>query len=346
MVKISFGIIVLNGQPFVKYCLRQIYPFAHEIIVVEGACVNAKSIATKDGHSTDGTLRVLKEFKKEEDYDNKLKIITKKGFWSEKDEQSRAYAKVITGDYLWQVDIDEFYKEEDIKTMLKILQQDPKITAISFKQISFWGDIKYYTDGWFLKHQFPLVYRVFKFNKGYKYVTHRPPTIINDQGKDLKEIKHVNGDYIYKKYDIRMYHYSLLFPKQVIEKSKYYNKQFKKDFVNWAKSSFFKLNHPFRVHNVFDYPSWLERYNGQHPLQVTLMMKDIKNGNLNVKMRNNKDVEKILSSKEYHLKIFFLKQAYYMYIVYKFLLRISRGMLKHIPPFIKLRNSFIKKYPK
>ena len=32
------------------------------------------------------------------------------GFWpGEKDEQSRAYAKRATGDYLWQVDIDEFY---------------------------------------------------------------------------------------------------------------------------------------------------------------------------------------------------------------------------------------------
>ena len=32
------------------------------------------------------------------------------GFWpGEKDEQSRAYAARATGDYLWQVDVDEFY---------------------------------------------------------------------------------------------------------------------------------------------------------------------------------------------------------------------------------------------
>ena len=36
MIKITFGIIVLNGEPFTKYCLRQLYPFAYEIIVVEG----------------------------------------------------------------------------------------------------------------------------------------------------------------------------------------------------------------------------------------------------------------------------------------------------------------------
>ena len=34
--RISFGIIVFNGEPFTRYCLRALYPFAHEIIVVEG----------------------------------------------------------------------------------------------------------------------------------------------------------------------------------------------------------------------------------------------------------------------------------------------------------------------
>ena len=34
--RISFGMIVLNGEPFVRYNLRAIYPFAYEIIIVEG----------------------------------------------------------------------------------------------------------------------------------------------------------------------------------------------------------------------------------------------------------------------------------------------------------------------
>jgi hypothetical protein len=33
---ISFGMIVLNGEPFLRYNLRVLYPFAHQIIVVEG----------------------------------------------------------------------------------------------------------------------------------------------------------------------------------------------------------------------------------------------------------------------------------------------------------------------
>ena len=57
--KVTFGIIVLNGEPFTRYCLRALYPFAHEIIVVEGATVSASTIATSDGHSTDDTLETL-----------------------------------------------------------------------------------------------------------------------------------------------------------------------------------------------------------------------------------------------------------------------------------------------
>jgi hypothetical protein len=115
-LKITFGIIVLNGEPFTRYCLRSIYPFAYEIIVVEGGHEDTKSVCTPDGHSIDGTLDTLYKFKNEEDVENKLTIITHEGFWPKKDElghdrtpQSRAYAERATGDYLWQIDIDEFY---------------------------------------------------------------------------------------------------------------------------------------------------------------------------------------------------------------------------------------------
>ena len=61
--RITFGMIVLNGEPFVRYNLRALYPFAHQIIVVEGAAPAAAGIATPEGHSIDGTLAALKQFK-------------------------------------------------------------------------------------------------------------------------------------------------------------------------------------------------------------------------------------------------------------------------------------------
>ncbi|RCV66058.1 hypothetical protein C5S53_00455 [Methanophagales archaeon] len=109
MINITFGIIILNDEPFRCYCLRSLYRSAHEIIVLEGASKKAAAISMSDGHSTDGTLDALYRLKTEEDPEDKVKIITKDGFWSEKDEQSQAYAERATGNYLWQVDIDEFY---------------------------------------------------------------------------------------------------------------------------------------------------------------------------------------------------------------------------------------------
>jgi glycosyltransferase involved in cell wall biosynthesis len=148
--KITFGIIVLNGEPFTRYCLRSIYPFAYEIIVVEGGHVDARSVCTPDGHSVDGTLESLYKFKKEEDPEEKLTIVTREGFWPKKDElgndrtpQSRAYAERAKGDYLWQVDIDEFYRHEDMTKVLNLLSANPDITAVTFPTYTFWGDVNY-----------------------------------------------------------------------------------------------------------------------------------------------------------------------------------------------------------
>ena len=45
--KITFGMIVLNGEPFIRYNLQALYPFAYQIIVVEGATIAAANVATE-----------------------------------------------------------------------------------------------------------------------------------------------------------------------------------------------------------------------------------------------------------------------------------------------------------
>jgi len=303
--KITFGIIVLNGEPFTKYCLRSIYPFAHEIIVVEGSVRSAAALARPDGHSKDGTLEALYQFKSEEDYQNKVQIITRRHFWSEKDEQSQAYATLATGDYLWQVDIDEFYKHDDMKAILAILKNDPEITTMSFKQITFWGGFDYITDGWYLRRGTEICHRLFKWRPGYSYVTHRPPTIYDLKGRDLRSQKWING-YKLAQRGIFLYHYSLLFPEQVVEKCTYYSHakwaNRSRNAIEWAENNFFKLRNPFRVHNVYQYPSWLERFEGEHPSEIARLRSEIKSGVLDIKLRQTDDIECLLSSKKYALK--------------------------------------------
>ncbi len=308
--KVTFGIIVFNGEPFTRYCLRALYPFAHEIIVVEGATVSASTIATLDGHSTDDTLETLRRFKDEEDREDKVQIVIRDGFWSEKDEMSQAYAARATGDYLWQVDIDEFYRPEDMKLIMNMLLQNTDITAVSFKIINFWGSLDYVTDGWYLRNGAEIFQRLFKWGTGYSYVTHRPPTITNDTGHDVRTIKWADG-YELAQRGIFLYHYSLLFPKQVQEKCEYYEHAEwvkKKGIQNWAKGCFMHLQRPFRVHNVYEYPSWLERFHGTHPPEIMHMWKDIEEGRIKIDIRLNEDVENLLSSWCYILKRTMVKQ--------------------------------------
>ncbi|WP_162913308.1 glycosyltransferase family A protein [Rhodospirillaceae bacterium SYSU D60014] len=309
--RVTFGIIVLNGEPFTRYTLRALYPFAHEIIVAEGAAPGAQNVASSDGHSRDGTLDILRRFKAEEDPENKVTIVTAEdeghpnGFWpGEKDEQSQAYAKRATGDYLWQVDMDEFYRAEEMARVLAMLRDDPTITAVTFKQITFWGGLDYRVDGWYLRRGATYYHRLFKWGHGYSYATHRPPTVLDDQGRNLRDLHWIKGETLAAR-GIHLYHYSLLLPKQVIEKCDYYaNAEWamRAGAVQWAQDAFLSLRRPFRVHNVYNFLSWLERYSGPHPDQVQAMIHDVRTGGVSgVSLRETADIERLLASPWYAL---------------------------------------------
>ncbi len=306
--RVSFGILVLNGEPFTRYLLRALYPFAYEIIVVEGAAPAAATIATPDGHSIDDTLNVLYQFQVDEDPEHKVQVVTKKGFWNEKDEESQAYASRATGDWLWEAGIDEFYRPEDILKAFLLIQNDPTISTVAFKQITFWGSPNYACDGWFLQRGACMVDRLFRWGAGYRYEKHRAsgymgPVITDASGNDLHKLNYMSGDKT-ALLGIRMYHYSLLFPDQVRSKAEYYRNAphaRRTAIRQWAQDSFFTLHKPFRVHNIWEYPSWLERFDGPHPEQIVQMWQDIENGVVQTARRQTDDVEALLSSRGYAL---------------------------------------------
>jgi hypothetical protein len=310
--RVTFGVIVLNGMPFVPYHLRALYDFAHEIIVVEGAAPGARGNATADGHSRDGTLDELRRFVRDEDPENKVTLVTAEdeghadGFWpGEKDEQSRAYARRATGEYLWQVDIDEFYRPDDMRRILELVAADSSIQAVSFRTLTFWGAPDCVADGWFLRRGAADYHRLFRWGEGYTYHTHRPPTVLDAAGRDTRTLGWLDAEET-ARLGVEMFHYSLLFPFQAVEKVEYYSNWGVDDdwyageaARRWLEESYLTLRRPYRVHNVYRYPSWLERFAGRHAPEAERMFADIAAGRLAVETRPMGDAERLLAAPWY-----------------------------------------------
>jgi hypothetical protein len=309
--RITFGMIVLNGMPFLPYNLRTLYPHAEQIVVVEGAAPGAKGIATPDGHSRDGTLDELRRFAAEEDPDGKLQVVTAEdhghpdGFWpGEKDEQSRAYAGRAAGDYLWQVDVDEFYLPRDLARMTRLLGERAP-TAVTFPTVTLWGALDVAVDGWYLRRGAADFNRLFRWGDGYEYVTHRPPAVAGPDGRDLREVRWLDGPRT-AALGLTLRHYSLLLPKQVREKVEYYSnwglyegRVEASELSRWLQDSYATLRRPYRVHNRYQYPSWLQRYVGDHPPEVRRMMADIAEGRVAAETRPMDDAYRLLASPAY-----------------------------------------------
>ncbi len=314
--RITFGMIVLNGEPFTRYCLRAIYPHAYEIIVVEGAVEKARSIATPDGHSTDSTRETLAAFKANEDPENKVKIISRDGFWDDKTVMSQAYTELATGDYLWQVDSDEFYLDEDIETIRNLLAKDSTIDGASFRWLVFWGNEQYITDGWMLRSTQGFN-RLFRWEQGSDYDHYGPdpkgPTVTTPEGFRVTDGNWLAADDLAQQ-GIYLYHFSLVFPSQVLKKSKGYaagvsprvdNSQ----MYDWAQQNWVTLKNPFRVHNRYQFISWLERYQGPLPQAAVEMFNDIRSGKIQCEMRDMDEAVRIERSPYYRLKRSFLRFA-------------------------------------
>lgn len=109
-MKISFGLILYNEEKLVEQQLFNLYPHAHEIIIVEG---RVTEFGDKFPKERDNTLRNIKHFQKHHDPENKVKLITRE-VWVGKTVMVNEYYQTATGDYVWHIDADEFYSDECI----------------------------------------------------------------------------------------------------------------------------------------------------------------------------------------------------------------------------------------
>ena len=295
-MKFSAGIIVLNGMPYLPYLLRNIYPVMDEIVIVEGAALSAAESATAAGHSLDDTVAALNIFS---DPERKIKFIQKDGFWNEKDEMSQAYAAECSGDYLWQIDMDEFYHHHDVQWIKHYLAENPEIGAVSFKTLNFFRGVEAVAKGARFSYGDDQFWRLFRWGRGYTYATHRPPTVLDRSGVDTRKSGVLYGNDLARQQGIYLYHYSYVLPAQVQHKTRYHESLGRfhriKHHSQWYEDHFLHFT-PYRVQMSRRPLSWLEPFRGVHPPEIQEMLLDASAGHIHVDFSTPPEIQRLLES--------------------------------------------------
>jgi len=251
-MKITFGMIVLNGDQVLEETLASVYPYAHQILIAEGPV----GYWQQQGYTTsvDGTNEILENFP---DPENKIKIVHSQ--YLEKDDQCNAYMEFLDDetDYIWNLDCDEVFKPEDIEKVINLLETE-KYTSVGFKSVTFYGGFDKCLGGFEEGAEFMRIRKVYP---GSYWQTHRPPTIAHKIDNPWPE-KHLNFDFLAQKHGVRMYHYSYVFPDQVFNKLKYYKEYLSKD--NCIDDYFNKVYLPWVTGGPDTKIEIEDRYRGVH----------------------------------------------------------------------------------
>lgn len=247
-IRIAAGMIIFNGNYVLKECLESMYPHVTQILIAEGPVTYWQS--QEFTTSTDGTNDILHEF-----YDPDKKIQIVHGQYNEKTEQANAYMHLLDSrnTYIWNLDCDEIFKSEDIKTIKQLLEKH-KYTDVNFRSCTFVGGFEEILTGFEESAQFIRIRRVYPRSRWSK---HRPPTI------PLQEPSRTLGfDTLDNDYNIRMYHYSYVFPEQVRQKVQYYKAAISKD--NCIDNFFEEVWLPWVLGNDEDKKEIEQKYKGIH----------------------------------------------------------------------------------
>lgn len=267
MMCIVFNVLDVLPKNMLELCVQNMYDNVDEIIIVEGATKATNhyfdgntSLFTNDGRSKDGTIEYILELEKKYD---KIKVIIGDGFWNGKTSMCNAASKISTGDYIWQVDSDEFYKKEDQIKILKLLE-DEKPDSVHFFANHFFGGFDYCIDescynSW--GNGIPWM-RIFKNipNKS-QWISHEPPQYVCD-GLICNDGKVISRETTLQM-GIKMFHYSYVHENQIKFKDiffcqtpnyqNYWNNFIRnKNTLVWgSKVNEFKSEHPEIIKNNY-----------------------------------------------------------------------------------------------
>ncbi len=278
--RFSVGMIVFNAELFLQTCLEAIYDFAHEILIAEGSCPQARWDANAEGTSRDRTLEIIRNFP---DPQHKIRLVASRS-WEHKDEMVEAYLSKVTGDYVFHVDSDEIWLRETLEKIRAILAKDSSITCLEFHPLHFWHNFQtVLVEG----HWEEPFMRIFKYEPGARWKSHEPPILLNPQGVPYNNIRKVNAT---REWGLSFHHYSYLTPEQAKWKSRFFRMYgmdapssdhstsvgmtsdwYEKVWLPWAKD-------PTRIEAIYGTspgggPAWRAvgktmKYPGAHPPEI------------------------------------------------------------------------------
>ena len=310
--KVTFGVIVLNGMPFVPYTLRALYPFAHQIVVVEGAAPGAAGRAAPDGHSRDGTLEELRRFARDEDPQGKVVVVTAEdeghpdGIWpGEKDEQSprmpSAPPATTSG--------------RSTSTSSTCRRTCGRCSTLARRPLGHGGHLPHahVLGGARVRRSTagscgaarPTTTGSSSGAPASRYAAHRPPTVVDERGRDLRSLRWLDAREMARR---GHRHVPLLAAaagagrgegRVLLQLGPVRRLVHGCEGHRWLNDSYLSLRRPYRVHNVYRYPSWLQRFAGPHPPEAARLFADIAAGRVAAETRPIDDVQRLLSSPWY-----------------------------------------------
>lgn len=207
-MKKSALIIVCNGIPFIIPQLINIYNLVDEIIIVEGAD-NCYSKVIGSRRSTDKTVEAINDF---DDCDNKIKLVQEE--YNNKNEMVKLGTSLCTGDYIYQVDVDEFQPSETIELAFEMLKEAPSV-RVPQRWYYKWCDVCLYTNR---DEGIGAVPTRFWRNEKGLYPSHIPWTGYRKMSDD----SWLPCQSSYLPFGKFGRHYLLLFEFQLVSKLKYY----------------------------------------------------------------------------------------------------------------------------
>jgi ADP-heptose:LPS heptosyltransferase len=205
-LKIEFFTIVYNGQPWIRgqaEFFRRLGGVDWRWHVVEGLAEHVKDTAwckeaggrisdfenRNSNLSTDGTREFLDGLKKE--FGDKISIYRPPEAepWPGKKAMIDCFLPELEeGCLLWQLDVDEFWKPDQVRQILAEFKKRPELTA-------GWFDCDYYF-GWDRCSSRPGVFgnfreyewlRLWRYQKGDSWGSHEPPALMREVGCGKRE---------------------------------------------------------------------------------------------------------------------------------------------------------------